>query len=358
MSMGRRDLLKILGSTVLLHSCLPVKKESVLTNPEMIYSGFRMGAPYVSTPAGLVISSPMFTEKVTFANEIHSIIYSRELKLKVFVSKLELLSYGQFENGPYTKIHADEGNYFYGHGVIDEKRKLFYSTQAKVTKDRDDGARGDVSGFVYVHSLPDFKIVDKFPTFGNDPHDMKLINDQLIICNGGSDSSITFIDLPTRKLVREFKVNVPHLSLRHIEQVDEQNFIIATLTSDLKKTTPLYGLNLQAGLRKYPTPVEIENSYMRSQLLSVIHHGGYIYATCPATHTVLIWDRSGNFLGGQKIKAAAGLAVSGELNAVVVSSGDPLEPAKLLTINNGSVRIQALSWATGLTGSHATVVNA
>lgn len=355
--MNRRNLFKYAGAGLILQACLPVKnKGSVLSNPEQFYSGFRVGDAYVS-PGGLVISSPLSTEKVKFANEIHSIIHSEKLGLKVFVSKLELLSYAQYGNQPYVEIKAEEGNYFYGHGIIDEKRNLFYSTQAMKTNDRDDGARNNVKGYVYVHSLPEFEIIDKFPTFGTDPHDMKLVNDQLVICNGGNDSSITILDMNSRKLVQEFKINIPHLSLRHIEPVNDQNFIVATLTSDLKKTTPLYGLNLKTGLRAYRTPVEIEKTFMRSQLLSICHYKGHIFATCPATHTVLAWDVSGEFVGGQRITAAAGLAVSKEFDALIVGSGDPKEKAKVLTVVNGAIRIQNIDWAQGLSGSHVTVVS-
>lgn len=356
MSINRRDFVKLIGAGLLLPSCVPSVQTPQLSGSETIYSGFRVGAPYVSKPAGLIISSEFATEKITFANEIHSILHSKKLSLKVFVSKLELLSYAQYGTGKYVEIHAEEGNYFYGHGAIDEARNVFYSTQAKITKERDDGARGDLQGWVYVHSLPDFRIVDRFPTFGNDPHDVKLIGNELYVCNGGTDSSITVIDLDNRKLVSEFKVNVPHLSLRHIEQVNDQNFIIATLTSDLKKTTPLYGLNLKTGLRAYKTPVEVEEAFMRSQLLSVCHHQGHVFASCPATHMILVWDLSGQFIGGHSVMAAAGLAVSEKLGGVIVSSGAPGEKAKIVSVENDTIRTRSIHWASGLTGSHATVV--
>ena len=357
MAFSRRNLLKFMGAGLVLQSCIPVKKQgSLLTNPEVIYSGFRVGEAYVSQPAGLIISSPFSTEKITFANEIHSIVHSEKLKLKVFVSKLELLSYAQFGNGPYIEFKPEAGNYFYGHGLIDEKRNLFYSTQAQITKDRDDGGRNYVKGFVYVHALPGFEIIEKFPTFGNDPHDMKMLGDELLICNGGIDSSITVVDLKTKQLVKEYKVNEPHLSLRHIEPVNDQNFIIATLTSDLKKPTPLYGLNLKNGLHVYKTPAEIQSKMMRSQLLSVCHYKGHVFASCPATHMVLVWNVSGEFIGGQRILAAAGLAVSKELDAVIVCSGSPGERARVLNVDNGMIKIRKLEWAMGITGSHATVV--
>ena len=112
MHLNRRKLFKFLGAGLLVQSCVPFTKEgTMLTNPEQIFSGFRVGNAYVS-PAGLVISSPLTTQKVSFANEIHSIIHSRKLDLKIFVSKLELLSFAQFGNGPYVEIRPDEGNYF------------------------------------------------------------------------------------------------------------------------------------------------------------------------------------------------------------------------------------------------------
>lgn len=357
MTINRRDLFKVLGAGVILQSCVPHKNtDSLLQNTETIYSGFREGEPYVSKHAGLTINSPFASEKITFANEIHSIIHSQSLNVKVFISKLELLSYGQVGDGIFIQINPDEGNYFYGHGVIDEKRKVLYTTQARITKERDDGSRINEKGYVYVHSIPDFKIIEKFPTFGNDPHDMKILNDELIVCNGGAESSITFISLNDRKLVREFKVNVPHLSLRHIEIVDDQNFLIATLTKEINRATPLYGLNLKEGLKIYKMPEGLDLTLMRIQLLSILHHKGYIFATCPATNTVLVWNLSGEFIGGQNINSAASLAYSKQYDGVIVGSGNPSEKARLITVNDGKLKVQKLDWATGISGAHSTIV--
>ncbi|MFL5783525.1 MAG: DUF1513 domain-containing protein [Bacteriovoracaceae bacterium] len=357
MSLSRRGLFKIVSAGLVLQACLPHKnKGSVIRNPETIYSGFRTGEPHESTPAGLSISTPLSIERVTFANEIHSIIICEQFDLKVFISKLELFSYAQVGNGPYIEINPDGGNYFYGHGVIDEKRKVLYTTQAKATKTRDGKDRENEKGYVYVHSIPDFKIIDKFPTFGHDPHDVKIFNDELIVCNGGSDSSITFIDLATRKLIREYKVNVEHLQLRHVEIVNDQNFLVATLSNHPEMPTPLYGLNLKNGLKVYEMPSGLEKTLMRVQLLSMIHHEGHIYATCPATHTVLVWNLQGDFIGGQYIPSAAGLAVSKELGGVIVGSGKLGEKARILYLKNGSLKVHKLEWATGVSGSHATIV--
>lgn len=357
MTISRRDLFKILGAGIVLQSCVPGNDPvSMIDGQESIYSGFRFGEIYVTKDTGLIISSPFGTEKINLPNEVHSIIHSKELDIKVFVSKLELLSFGQIGNGPIVNIHPAPGNYFYGHGVIDEKRNVLYTTQAKITKNRDDGARTFEKGDVYVYSLPDFKIIDKFPTFGCDPHDTKIVNDELIVCNGGIDSSVTFIDLKTRKLIREFKVNVPHLSLRHIDVINDQNFVIGTLTQDPHKETPLYGLNLKHGLKLYPMPQGLDKSLMRMQLLSIIHHKGFIFATCPATSTLIVWNVMGEFIGGQKIASAASLSVSKKHDAVVVGSGFPSEKAHIIFVENGKLRVHKLNWATGHTGAHATIV--
>ena len=331
-------------------------QEPVSESVVKIYSGYRVGESYVSKDAGMHIGTQRSSKRIKLANEIHSVIHSQKNNLKVFISKLELTSYAQIGDGPYLPIQADKGNYFYGHGVIDELRNVLYTSQARITKTRDENDRTDEPGFVYVYSIPDFKIIDKFSSFGMDPHDLRIIKDELLVCNGGRNSNVVFIDLKTRKLTKNYKVHESHISLRHCDVIDGENFLIASLTTDLNKPCPLYQLNLTTGLKAFVPPENLDMALMRAQLLSVINFKGHVFTTCPFTSSLIVWKTTGEFVGGFDIPAACNLGISAKYDGVIVGSGEEKELARLVQIENGALKMSKLPWAMGVTGAHSLVL--
>ena len=359
MNINRRELLQILGASALLSSCgllntrptdLPIESH------ETIFSGYRVGEAYVSTNAGIHMGSTNQNQRIQLKNEIHSVLYSPKHNVKVFVPKLELYAYAQLGHGEIFPIEAGKGNYFYGHGAIDEKRNCVYFSQARITESRDDTDRSNIAGFIYTYSLPDFKFLGQFSSFGNDPHDLKIFNDQLLVCNGGQDSRVSVIDLESKKFVRDYRVRIKHLSLRHIDQMDEENFSIAPLTSDSNKPCPLYNLNLKTGLKPYIISPQLEMALLRFQLLSVLNFGEHVFATCPMTDSLIVWDRNGKFIGGAEIPSASNLAISKKLNGVIVGSGFHKEKARLVKIVNNQISIEKISWGEDISGAHSLIV--
>lgn len=357
--MNRRQFFQASGASLLLAACdfklgeAPVSKTVV-----KIYSGYRVGEAYVSKDAGMHIGSINQNSRVKLANEIHSVIHSKKYDLKVFTSKLELTSYAQIGEGALIPFNAAEGNYFYGHAVVDELRNCLYASQARITKTRDENDRTEEPGFVYVYSIPEFKIVDKFSSFGFDPHDLRIVKDELVVCNGGKDSNVAFIDLKTKKLTRDYKINQSHISLRHCEVVDEENYLIASLTTDLNKPCPLYNLNLKTGLRAFLPPENLDMVLMRAQLLSVLVYKGHVFTTCPFTSSLIVWKTSGEFVGGYDIPAACNLGISAKYDGVIVGSGEDKEVARLIQVENGLLKMTKLPWAVGVTGAHSLILEA
>jgi hypothetical protein len=179
---------------------------------------------------------------------------------------------------------------------------------------------------------------------------------ELIVCNGGTGSNVAFIDLATRKLVKKHNVDVEHLSLRHVDIIDQHNFVIASLSLDENKPCPLYLLNRRHGLRAYRHPENLDLTLMRGQLLSVATFQNKIITTCPATHTLLAWEKHGRFLGGHQIPNVASLAVSPIHQGVLVGSGNGKTPLHLVTFPRGILHVERLNWGHGVTGSHAVIL--
>jgi hypothetical protein len=357
---SRRDLFRSTGALALLSAtgCNYVSDFFSRSDPKKvtIISGYRTGEPHASKECGLSLISESSRQRIKLDNEIHSVIYSDSLKLWVFTSKLDLYSYVRYGSGDLIRLKAEDGNYFYGHAQIDEKRQRIYFSQARITESRDEFHRRDEPGFIYAYALPDLRLVEKFTSYGSDPHDLKILGDSLIVCNGGADSNVTLIDLDSKKLLKDFKVNVDYLSLRHIEQVDGETFNVIPLSRDKNKACPPYKLSFKDGLSVFPIPYMLEMTMLRLQILSGVNHDGYFYGTCPAMDSLAVWDQKGKFIGGIEVPSASNLAYSESLGGVVVGSGVLNEPARLVQVIDNKVSFTKIPWAYEVMGAHSLIL--
>lgn len=350
----RRDFFRLTAALATLAS-LPRSFASGPA-PEVIFSGYRTDADNLLKDAGLHIGGRNLDHRIRLDNEIHSVVHSASRGLKIFLPKLDRVGYYQRGSGPLVKFFPKDGNYFYGHGVIDEVRGLLYTTQAKATENKDDRVRLNHDGYIFAYDLASFELQGSFPTGGKDPHDFLLSKDALYVCNGGNDSSVTVIDLKTNKIRETYGFEDKDLSLRHITEIDGDNFAIATLRYVDESPCDLYLLNVESGLKKCFTPPEVGSHFMKGQLLSVLAHAGHIYATCPMMNSLLVWKTSGQFVAGQVIPRAANLCFSRRLQSVIVGSGEFGEPARLATVIDNKLNIKKLPWAVSITGSHSLIL--
>lgn len=323
---------------------------------ETILSGYRADEDNILKDAGLHLGGGNLDLRIKLDNEIHSIIYSRKLDLKVFLPKLDRFGYYQRGDGPLVRFYPAKGNYFYGHGVIDEERGVLYTTQALATKDRDDKSRLGHESYIFENSLDTFEQTGSFSGFGKDPHDFLSAGDHLYICNGGHDSCISVVDLKTKKLVKKYQLKDSPLSLRHITQIDDENFAIATLGYTHQEQCHLVHLNLKEGLSLFETPTVVADNYMIGQLLSLICQNGYIYATCPMMNSLVVWNKDKSFIGGHIIPRAASLGFLPSEQGVVVGSGVDDEPARLARVTNNKLIVSELRWAKSISGSHSLIL--
>ena len=358
MLLNRRKLLQLTGTSFLVSSCNFLKDFSIpeSESDEQILSGYRVGEAFTNADAGIHIGSKSLNTRIKLENEIHSVAYSSKHNTKFFLSKLELYSYAQRGDGPYIPIKAEAGNYFYGHGAVDIKRDVIYTSQAEKPASRDDTMKSNKDGYIYAYSLKDFSLVEKFPSFGKDPHDLKIVGNELLVCNGGANSNVAFINLDTKKLIHSHAIELDHISLRHCEMVDHENFLIASLSTDLNRPCHLYNLNRKTGLKAFEPPPSVSMTLMRAQLLSVLYYDGYVYTTCPFMDNLMVWKLSGEFIGAQDLTAACNLSISKKYKGVIVGSGDDNEVARLIKIENGMIKATKIDWAKGITGAHSLIV--
>lgn len=355
-SLDRRTFIKLLGASALTTSCKWTPDFSQFAKKTELYSGYRVGEPYTAKDAGLHIGGPDVNQRVQLKNEIHSAVYSKKLDVKVFIPKLENVGYVQIGKGELKPFTSLPGHYFYGHAVVDEKRGLLYSTHSTQTPDRTDVARVKKDGLIYVHSLPDVKFIGSFSSYGYDPHDLHILNDQLIVCNGGADSNVTIIDLATKKLVSDYKLGVAPLSLRHLEILDPDHFVVATLSREDNVPCSLYSLNRKEGFKKHACPPMVEERFLIYQMLSVKAHDGFIYGTCPGTSSLVVYEAHKGFVSALSVPSACNLSYSKELGGMIVGSAYDKEQARLVKVEQGKLVVTMIPWATKLTGAHSLLI--
>jgi hypothetical protein len=357
--MHRRELLKYMGLLALAPGC---DFSSILRRPaseikeEILFTGFRKGDPYDHEDSGLMLVGPHRTQKINLKTEIHSVLYSQKKDLKVFISKLEETSFYQFGDGDIQKFFPAEGNFFYGHGVIDEEAGILYTTQAKAYEDRGMETMADVPGYLYAYDLSDFKLRGKFTSHGADPHDLRILGDELIVCNGGLNSNVAFMDRKTMKLRQVHRCPYTHIGMRHLDVIDDDNFAVAPLAYDKNQSCGFFLLNRYRGFVEWKGPVNFSMTLLRHQVLSVLVHGRHILGTCPATGTLLIWTTSGTLVGAHSIKNVASLAYSPSLGGVLVGAGDDTVPLHLVKISGDTITLKELDWGFGSAGSHSFIL--
>lgn len=111
-----------------------------------------------------------------------------------------------------------------GHGLLSQNQKMLYTTET----DLDNGA-----GFVVLRDVTTFDVLAEWQTFGIDPHQLLFdLDHNLFVANGGvptapetgrakinlaaMDSSIVCLEKNTGKLMNQWRLSDPRLSLRHL----------------------------------------------------------------------------------------------------------------------------------------------
>lgn len=356
MSINRRDLIKLAALGLVIPSCLRKAPLSNEVTREVLYYG--VGASDADPEGSIGAGSFDFLSesRLSLANEIHSITYSPELNLRVYLPKLGKVGYFQRgEKGELKSISPSSGKLFYGHGAFDIKRGVFYSTQSTVSSEYQRDQLFD-KGEIHVHSLSDFSPISSFSSFGNNPHDLKIQGNKIIVCNGGDKSNVVFIDLDTKTLLKSYDLHQsPHISFGHLDLLPDGRLLVAS--GSRKKSLPckLYSVSEENGLKAFDIPKGLEGFFL-GQLLSVTHHENYAFATCPASSYVFAWNLQGQFLSALTMKNASSLAYSPIHKKVIVGSGNFKENLCGISENNGHFSLVEFPNTKIRTGSHATIV--
>lgn len=206
-------------------------------------------------------------------------------------------------------IVAGSGRAFYGHGIFAPDGGALYSVE--IRKDTHEGV-------LTIRDPRTFDPKGELPTFGLNPHDCVLCDDQrtLAITNGGgalgapekeAAPSVAFVDLSTRRLVEKVVFGDPKINAGHVALAKNGDLAVVSAPRDgLPEATSLGGLTLRVARRKAERVREPRSvtSRMLGESLSVTIHDASrtVAATHPLGNLVTFWD-----LDRGKLRAAVDL---------------------------------------------------
>lgn len=189
---------------------------------------------------------------------------------------------------------AGTGRLFYGHGAYSADGLLLYSVEIKTDTHE---------GVLTARDAKTLEPKHEIPTFGDNPHDCVLLADgkTLAITNGGGalgtrrDPSVTFVDLPTMKLVEKHTFSDPKVNAGHIAIAQNGDFAVVSAPRDgLDPATSRGALHLRTGRQKIERVKKPESvtSRMLSESLSVAIHEPtrVVAATNPYSDFVSFWN--------------------------------------------------------------------
>jgi hypothetical protein len=191
-------------------------------------------------------------------------------------------------------ITTDKGRKFYGHGVWSLDGGKLYCTETEMDT---------YKGVVVVRDGATFKELGKFPTFGEAPHDMHMIDGgkTLVITNGGAALGatgeqaapcVTFVDIASEKLLERVTFPNERLNAGHLAITSAKDLAIVSAPRDgvPDQASAQGGITLRPKDGKTLTmadPAEIT-----AETLSVAIHEstGTVAATNPTGNILTFWN--------------------------------------------------------------------
>ena len=190
-------------------------------------------------------------------------------------------------------IAPSKNKYFDGHGAFNQSGDYLYCTETNLNNHK---------GTIVVRDGRNFKALGEFSTYGENPHDCRLVDDgaTLVVTNAGSTSntstgpSVTYIDVPTQELKERVTLTNEQLNTGHIDIAKNGSLVVASAPREgLDKTNP-GGVSIRSGNQTMlsMTEPEIVIDQMTGEALSVIVDNKLNIAavTHPDSNMVTFWS--------------------------------------------------------------------
>lgn len=218
-----------------------------------------------------------------------------------------------------TTITTIKERKFYGHGAWSLDGSKVYCTETEMDT---------YKGVVVVRDGATFKELGKFPTFGEAPHDMHMIDGgkTLAITNGGAAlgatgdeaaPSVTFVDIASEKLLERVTFPNEKLNAGHLAITSGKGLAIVSAPRDgvPNQASAQGGITLRPKDGKTLTmgdPADITAKMLGETLSVAIHEPtGTVAATNPAGNIVTFWNlNEQRFIKAMEMTRPLGVALT------------------------------------------------
>lgn len=222
-------------------------------------------------------------------------------------------------------IRPAAGRWFYGHGAYSKDASLLFSTETV-------NATGE--GRVGVRDATNFRSLEDFPTFGENPHDCHLIENGkvLVITNGGGKAGgdqpcVTWVDVETRKLLRRQDIQGERQNAGHLAVTEAGGLAVVSAPRAGLGENDQGGVSLRSRsedeLALLGEPAEVV-SRMKGEALSVEIHepGATVAVTHPLGGMITFWSLADHsLLKRQDFERPRGVALSRDGARFIVAQG-------------------------------------
>lgn len=234
----------------------------------------------------------------------------------------------ELTTGRARPIRAEAGRAFYGHGVFSPDSRHVYGVEIDTTTH---------AGLLVVREAATAAPVEEIPTYGKNPHECLLLRDgaTLAITNGGGplgDSEegapcVTFVDLPTRRLLERVPLSDPRVNAGHVAVGDDGTIAVVSAPREgLRETEDDGGVSLGARRRDEPLrglPPPRAGAFVGESLSVAMHEPtGVVLTTHPWGGAFSMWSRGGALLASFDLPSPRGVCLTRSGARFVLSHGD------------------------------------
>jgi len=127
------------------------------------------------------------------------------------------------------KIAASDDHIFSGHGTFNATGDIVFHPEINSKTN---------AGSICIRDSRSQDILERFPSFGQSPHQCRLIDNAktLVVCNTGS-AEINYIDVESQKLIERVSLSNPQLNAGHFDIANDGRLIVSSAAkTDLNKT--------------------------------------------------------------------------------------------------------------------------